>query len=70
MATGRSYNMMGLSYLDIGKLSVAVMYFEQAVWIGRAQQSLELEGKALGNLGTAYTTLGYINGPSSSMKSN
>ena len=50
----------GLSYLDIGKLSVAVMYFEQAVWISRAENSLALEGKALGNLGLAYKALGYL----------
>ena len=31
LAAGDSYNAMGLSNLDIGKLSVAVMYFEQAV---------------------------------------
>lgn len=60
LAAGDSYNAMGLSYLDIGKLSVAVMYFEQAVWISRAEKSLALEGKALGNLGLAYKALGYI----------
>jgi serine/threonine-protein kinase len=60
LAAGDSYNTMGLSYLDIGKLSVAVMYFEQAVWIGRAEKAPALEGRALGNLGLAYKALGYI----------
>ncbi len=60
LAAGESYNSMGLSYLDIGKLDVAVMYFEQAVWVGRIEHSLELEGTALGNLGRAYTALGYL----------
>lgn len=60
LAAGYSYNSMGLSYLDIGKLDVAVMYFEQAVWVGRAEHSLELEGVGLGNLGRAYTALGNL----------
>jgi serine/threonine protein kinase len=60
LTMGHSYSTMGRSYLDIGKLAVAVMYFEQAVWIGREEQSLELEGSGLGNLGLAYFALGYI----------
>ncbi len=59
LSAGHSYNTMGLSYLDLGKLSVAIMYFEQAVWIGRTEQSLALEGAGLGNLGRAYRALGY-----------
>lgn len=59
LAAGHSYNNMGLSYLDIGKLSVALMYFEQAVWIARAEASLELEGAALGSVGLAHQALGY-----------
>jgi serine/threonine protein kinase/Tfp pilus assembly protein PilF len=55
-----SYNTMGLSYLDIGKLDVAVMYFEQVVNIARRENSPETEGIGLGNLGKAYTALGYI----------
>jgi tetratricopeptide (TPR) repeat protein len=54
-----SYNTMGLSYLDIGKLDVAVMYFEQVVNIARRENSPETEGIGLGNLGKAYTALGY-----------
>lgn len=57
---GHSYNTMGLSYLDIGKLPVAVIYFEQAVWIARAERSASLECMALGNLGMAYVSLGYV----------
>ncbi|RMH02369.1 MAG: hypothetical protein D6706_00240 [Chloroflexi bacterium] len=60
LAAGHSYNSMGLSYLDIGKLDVAVNYFEQAVWIGRRENSLKLECSGLGNLGMAYTALGYL----------
>lgn len=60
LAAGNSYNTMGLSYLDIGKLDVAVMYFEQAVNVARAENMRELEGKGLGNLGLAYAALGYI----------
>lgn len=59
LSAGHSYNTMGLSYLDLGKLSVAIMYFEQAVWIGRTEESLALEGAGLGNLGRAYRALGY-----------
>jgi serine/threonine protein kinase/Tfp pilus assembly protein PilF len=57
---GQSYNSMGLSYLDIGKLDVAVMYFEQAVIIGRAEKSQMLECEGLGNLGLAYRAMGYV----------
>ncbi|MCA9923239.1 MAG: tetratricopeptide repeat protein [Anaerolineales bacterium] len=60
IVSGYSYNTMGLSYLDIGKLDVAVMYFEQAVNVGRAEASEELEGTGLGNLGLAYMALGYL----------
>lgn len=60
LAAGNSYNTMGLAYLDIGKLDVAVMYFEQAVNIARAENIRDLEGKGLGNLGLAYAALGYI----------
>lgn len=60
IVAGHSYNTMGLSYLDIGKLDVAVMYFEQAVRIGRLNNSEELEGSGLGNLGLAYMSLGYF----------
>ncbi|VAW42684.1 hypothetical protein MNBD_CHLOROFLEXI01-3855, partial [hydrothermal vent metagenome] len=60
LAAGNSYNTMGLAYFDIGKLDVAVMYFEQAVNVARAENIRELEGKGLGNLGLAYAALGYI----------
>lgn len=60
LMAGQSYNTMGLSYLDIGKLDVAVLYFEQVVNIARAEGALELEGVGLGNLGLAYTALGYL----------
>lgn len=60
IAVGESFNMMGLSYLDIGKLSVAVMYFEQVVSVARAEESAELEGVGLGNLGLAYVAMGYV----------
>jgi tetratricopeptide (TPR) repeat protein len=60
IAVGESFNMMGLSYLDIGKLSVAVMYFEQVVSVARTEESAELEGVGLGNLGLAYVAMGYV----------
>ncbi len=60
IAAGDSYNMMGLSYLDIGKLDVAIMYFEQAVTVARAEDSLALEAAALGNLGLVYASMGYV----------
>jgi serine/threonine protein kinase/lipopolysaccharide biosynthesis regulator YciM len=59
IALGQSYNSMGMSYLDIGKLDVAVMYFEQAVLIARAEKSLTLESSGLGNLGLAYRAMGF-----------
>ncbi|MBE7531148.1 MAG: tetratricopeptide repeat protein [Chloroflexi bacterium] len=60
LRAANSYNTMGLSYLDIGKLDVAVMYFEQVVNIARREGSREVEGIGLGNLGRVYTALGYI----------
>ena len=60
LAMGQSYNTMGQSYLDIGKLPVAITYFEQAVWLGRQENSLELEASGLGYLGQAYFAAGYI----------
>ncbi|MBK8985551.1 MAG: tetratricopeptide repeat protein [Chloroflexi bacterium] len=59
VALGQSYNSMGMSYLDIGKLDVAVMYFEQAIMIARAEKSLTLESTGLGNLGLAYRAMGF-----------
>ena len=61
IALGQSYNSMGLAYLDIGKLDVAVMYFEQAILIARAERSLTLESAGLGNLGLAYRAMGFTN---------
>jgi serine/threonine protein kinase/TPR repeat protein len=57
---GQSYSSMGLAYLDIGKLDVAIMYFEQAVLIARAEQSLNLESASLGSLGLAYRAMGFL----------
>ncbi len=59
IALGQSYNSMGLSYLDIGKLDVAVMYFEQAVIIARTERAADLESAGLGNLGEVYRVMGY-----------
>ena len=59
LALGRSYMTMGMSYLDIGKLDLAVMYFEQAIGIGRAEGAIDLECESLGNLAFAYLMLGY-----------
>lgn len=57
--TGKSYNMMGLSYLDIGKFNLSVMYFEQAISIARQEKEPALEAEGLGNLGVVYLALGY-----------
>lgn len=57
--TGKSYNMMGLSYLDIGKFNLSVMYFEQAISIARQEKDAALEAEGLGNLGVVYLALGY-----------
>ncbi|MEM7111837.1 MAG: tetratricopeptide repeat protein [Chloroflexota bacterium] len=60
LAMARSYNTMGLSYLDIGKPAVAILYFEQAIWISRQEEEQALETAAVGNLGTAYRIQGYF----------
>ena len=58
VATGWSYNAMGLSYQDIGKFSVARDYFEKVLAIGRQEGERSLQAAALGNLGNAYGQLG------------
>ncbi len=57
--SGKSYNMMGLSYLDIGKFDMSVIYFQQAVSIARQEKDYALEAEGLGNLGLVYLALGY-----------
>lgn len=60
LTLARSYNTMGLSYLDIGKPAVAILYFEQAIWISRQEKDKQLEAAVLGNLGTAYASQGFF----------
>jgi tetratricopeptide (TPR) repeat protein len=58
VAAGGSYNVLGMSYLEIGKAEVATRYFERALEVGRTEGERGLEGAALGNLGNAYAALG------------
>jgi tetratricopeptide (TPR) repeat protein len=58
VAAGGSYNVIGMSYLEIGKAEVAARYLERAVEVGRAEGERRLEGAALGNLGNAYVAQG------------
>ena len=55
---GWSYNAMGISYLDIGKVEVAMGYFEQAREVGESEGERQLAGAVLGNLGSACLNLG------------
>ena len=57
---GWSYNAMGYAYLDLGKASVAVGYFERAIAAGEREGVPALRGAALGNLGLAYADLGEV----------
>jgi hypothetical protein len=58
VAMGWSYNAMGVSYLDIGKFSVARDYFDKVLAVGQREGERSLQAAALGNLGNAYTQLG------------
>lgn len=58
MARGWSYNDMGASYADIGKVEIAASYFERARTVGKAEGEHRLTAAALGNLGLAYWHLG------------
>jgi serine/threonine protein kinase len=54
---GWSYNAMGMSYEDMGKVRMAIEYYEKALVAGRQAEEQQLEGSALGNLGNAYRSL-------------
>lgn len=56
--TASSFNAIGLSYLDMGKATVALDYFEKALGIWNAIRDRQGEGAALCNLGSAYAHLG------------
>jgi tetratricopeptide (TPR) repeat protein len=58
VAVGWSYNNLGMSYLDIGKVDVSRTYFEQARSVGQQEGESHLEGGSLGNLGLVYLNLG------------
>jgi tetratricopeptide (TPR) repeat protein len=58
VAVGGSYNVIGGSYLEIGKAEVAARYFGRALEVGRTEGERRLEGAALGDLGNAYAALG------------
>lgn len=51
-----SHNMIGLSYLDIGKVKAAMEYFERAA-VGQQERGLRLERAAISDLGLAYADL-------------
>jgi tetratricopeptide (TPR) repeat protein len=58
VAAGWSYGAMGVSYLDIGKVEVAVGYFQRAREVGKEEGERPLEEVALDSLGNAYRNLG------------
>lgn len=58
IANGWSYNRIGWSYLDIGKLDVALKYFKMAEEIGHAEGELSLASTAINNLGVSYQMRG------------
>ena len=58
VAVGWSYNNIGISYMDIGKINVACDYFKRVQAIGQAEDNRSLESAALNSLGNAYAILG------------
>jgi len=57
VATGWSYIAIGASYKEIGKVKVAIEYFEQAVSIGLAEKERRLEASGFSTLGNSYLDL-------------
>jgi serine/threonine protein kinase len=55
---GWSASEIGLSYFDIGKIDIALQYFERALVIGTAEGAQKLQAAALNNTGEAYRILG------------
>jgi tetratricopeptide (TPR) repeat protein len=55
---GRSYSALGSSYLHLGRIQVAINYFEKALKVFRKNQDLSGEAAELGNLGQAHYQLG------------
>jgi tetratricopeptide (TPR) repeat protein len=60
IAKGESYSALGLSYLDIGKLEVAMRYFEQALQIGNTEEEKYLVTGALSNIANTHLRLGNV----------
>jgi len=58
IATGWSYNAIGVSYCDIGKIDVACHYFKRVLTIAGQLNDYELEAAGLANLGAAHRLLG------------
>jgi tetratricopeptide (TPR) repeat protein len=57
---GRSYNDIGLAYLDIGKPDVAVDYLEKSLMMTNEVGDQHGERAATSNLGVAYIQLGKV----------
>lgn len=55
-----SYNALGNSYADMGKVQVATDYFRKSLEIAREIGDQRGEGVALGNLGLAFRSLGDV----------
>ena len=49
---------LGLSYLSLGEIEIAITYFEEATRVAKEIDDAKHEGIWLGNLGNAYSMLG------------
>jgi tetratricopeptide (TPR) repeat protein len=55
---GRSVDILGSTYMDIGQVTKGIFYYDRALQIARENQYRQGEAASLGNLGTAYSFLG------------
>lgn len=58
LAAGLGYVNLGNAYVDIGKIQIALPYFEKALGIAQLQKNENLEAAALNSLGMTQSYLG------------
>ncbi len=60
VAVGLSYNTLGASYMELGKVNVALEYFERVCKVGQMEGMPALESIGLNHLGSALCALGNV----------
>ncbi len=60
IASGWTYNAVGLSYQDIGNHDLAAGYFQRVLWVSEQSKDSALLSAGLRHLGDSYRALGYL----------